>query len=391
MAGPTRISELSDGSPVQPTDQVPVARGSGATGYTYKVNAGRIVSDLFNVGNSSTVDLTFDTSTRTLCAAANIPEASVNVVDSPTIDLDWNASTRTLSADVSTAVRNASAFNVVGSPTIDLDWNASTRTLSAEVIGSFCFRNKLINAQGLINQRGYISGTATTQANQYTVDRWRVVTSGQNLVFSTSQNIVTFTAPAGGVEQVVEGLNVESGTYVLNWTGTATAAVNGTARTKGATFSLTGGSNVTVRFSSGTFSLPQLEKGNVSTAFEYRPIGTELALCQRYYSKSYPLEVPVGAISSDGIVNWRSTYNAANGDFNSVEFKVTMRAKPQVSLYSPHALNVINRWYDYTLGDGSTTRDVLAQHIGSNGFMARMNNVPVNHSVGGNWTADAEL
>ena len=100
MAGPTRISELNDGSPVRPTDQVPVARGSGATGYTYKVNAGRIVSDLFNVGNTSTVDLTFDTSTRTLSAAANIPEASVNVVDSPTIDLDWNASTRTLSADV---------------------------------------------------------------------------------------------------------------------------------------------------------------------------------------------------------------------------------------------------------------------------------------------------
>ena len=68
MAGPTRISELNDGSPVRPTDQVPVARGSGATGYTYKVNAGRIVSDLFNVGNTSTVDLTFDTSTRTLSA-----------------------------------------------------------------------------------------------------------------------------------------------------------------------------------------------------------------------------------------------------------------------------------------------------------------------------------
>ena len=151
MAGPTRISQLTDGSPVQPTDQVPVARGSGATGYTYKVNAGRIVSDLFNVANSSTVDLTFDTSTRTLCAAANIPEATVNVVDSPTIDLTWNASTRTLSADVSTAVKNASAFNVVDSPTIDLDWNASTRTLSAAVssINSFFTgTNQSLSASG---------------------------------------------------------------------------------------------------------------------------------------------------------------------------------------------------------------------------------------------------
>ena len=158
------------------------------------------------------------------------------------------------------------------------------------------------------------------------------------------------------------------------------------------------GSNFAARassigYQSGTFDIAevQVEEGSVATPFEERPIGTELALCQRYYTKSYPIEVPVGAISSDGIVNWRSTYNAANGDYNSVEFKVTMRAKPQVSLYSPHALNVIDRWYDYTLGDGSTTRDVLAQHIGSNGFMARMNSVPVTHSVGGNWTADAEL
>jgi hypothetical protein len=148
-------------------------------------------------------------------------------------------------------------------------------------------RNKLINAQGLINQRVYVSGTATTTANQYTVDRWKVVTLGQNLAFSTTNNVVTFTAPAGGVEQVVEGLNVESGTYVLSWTGTATATVNGTARAKGATFSLTGGSNVTVRFSSGTFSLPQLEKGTSATPFEYRPFGSELALCQRYYEEGY--------------------------------------------------------------------------------------------------------
>jgi len=101
MAGPTRISQLTDGAPVQETDQIPVARGSGASGYTYKVDAGRLVSDLLNVTNTPSVNLSFDTSTRTL------------------------------SADVSTAVKEASAFNVVDSSTINLDWNTSTRTLSA--------------------------------------------------------------------------------------------------------------------------------------------------------------------------------------------------------------------------------------------------------------------
>jgi hypothetical protein len=149
----------------------------------------------------------------------------------------------------------------------------------------FSFRNRLINAQGLINQRAYASGTATTTANQYTVDRWRVVTSGQNLTFTTTNNEVTFTAPAGGVEQVIEGLNLESGTYVLNWEGTATATVGGTAVAKGGTVTVVGGTNTTIRFIGGTFIRPQFEAGSVATPFERRPYGTELALCQRYFQK----------------------------------------------------------------------------------------------------------
>jgi hypothetical protein len=153
---------------------------------------------------------------------------------------------------------------------------------------SFSFRNRIINAQGLINQRGYVSGTATTTANQYTVDRWRVVVSGQNLTFTTTNNEVTFTAPAGGVEQVIEGFNLESGTYVLNWEGTATATVGGTAVAKGGTVTVVGGTNTTVRFIGGTFLRPQFEAGSVATPFERRPYGTELQLCQRYYYRSTP-------------------------------------------------------------------------------------------------------
>jgi hypothetical protein len=154
--------------------------------------------------------------------------------------------------------------------------------------GGFSFRNRIINAQGLINQRAYVSGTATTSANQYTVDRWRVVVSGQNLTFTTTNNEVTFTAPAGGVEQVIEGLNLESGTYVLNWEGTATATVGGTAVAKGGTVTVVGGTNTTVRFIGGTFIRPQFEAGSVATPFERRPYGTELALCQRYYYRLVP-------------------------------------------------------------------------------------------------------
>jgi hypothetical protein len=144
-------------------------------------------------------------------------------------------------------------------------------------------RNKIINGNFNINQRAYVSGTNTTGANQYTLDRWRVVTSGQNITFVADGNGFTVTAPAGGIEQVIEGINIEGGTYVLNWTGTATAAVNGTARAKGESFTLTANTNATVKFSSGTVGLVQLEAGSVATPFEHRNISTETALCRRYY------------------------------------------------------------------------------------------------------------
>jgi hypothetical protein len=179
-------------------------------------------------------------------------------------------------------------------------------------------RNALINGNPTINQRAYVSGTATGGANQYTLDRWRVVTTGESITWTDSENIRTVTAPAGGVEQVVEGLNLGTGTYALSWTGTATATVGGVAVANGTTVSITGGVDTTVRFSGGTFSLAQLEPGTRATPFEQRPIGTELALCQRYYQSQY--------------VHMQSP--AAAGMIVPVYFSVPMRATPTATLLS---------------------------------------------------------
>lgn len=177
----------------------------------------------------------------------------------------------------------ATALTATGAELNVLD-GVTTTTAQFNSVQQFTGRNLIINGSGRINQRGYASGAATSGANQYTLDRWRVVTSGQNLTFTGNDSARTMTAPAGGVEQVIEGANIVGGTYVISFTGTATCTINGTGRVSGDTFTLTANTNATVRLSSGTFTDVQIELGTIATLFERRTVGDELALCQRYYT-----------------------------------------------------------------------------------------------------------
>jgi hypothetical protein len=162
-------------------------------------------------------------------------------------------------------------------------------------------RNRIINGQGRVNQRAYASGAATSGANQYTLDRWRVVTSGQSLTFTGTDAGRTMTAPAGGCEQVIELSNIEGGTYIINWTGTATCTVDGTSRVKGETFTKGANTQCTVRMIGGTFTDVQVELGTTATPFERLPFGDELARCQRYFQKSYALSDAAGTTTDVGL------------------------------------------------------------------------------------------
>lgn len=182
-------------------------------------------------------------------------------------------------------------------------------------------RNRIINGQGRINQRAYVSGTATVGANQYTLDRWRVVTSGQSLTFTGTNAGRTMTAPAGGCEQVIEGANIEGGTYVINWTGTATCTVDGTPRAKGATFALTANTNATIRMIGGTFTDVQVELGTVPTTFERLPFGQELEDCLRYYFQISGTNQPIGSGFARTTTNFITT----------LQLPVPMRVAPALS------------------------------------------------------------
>jgi hypothetical protein len=144
-------------------------------------------------------------------------------------------------------------------------------------------RNRIINGNYSVNQRA-VSGTVTLAAGAYGHDRWKAGASGCSYVFTTTANVTTLNIASGTLQQVIEGNNLETGTYCLSWTGTATAKIGaGSLSASGVTGAVTGGTDTTIEFSTGTVSKVQFENSPVPTIFEQRPYGLELLLCQRYY------------------------------------------------------------------------------------------------------------
>ena len=169
-----------------------------------------------------------------------------------------------------------------------LTFNDNTRMGTANSLGT---RNILFNADFRINQRAYVSA-ATLAAGAYGHDRFKAGASGGDYSFTQLASSTQVTIASGkSLIQVVEDKNVVGGSYVLSWTGTALARVGVNSATPSGTFVVspllitgqTAGTTMSVEFNAGTLATAQLELGTVATPFERRPVGLELALCQRYF------------------------------------------------------------------------------------------------------------
>ena len=119
-----------------------------------------------------------------------------------------------------------------------------------------------------------------------------------------------------------------TGSVTLNQWGAYNASVRvpdyGSANddwylTNGATFEYTG---------------VQLEVGSVATDFEHRSFSQELALCQRYYTQSYPHGVVAGSNSPATVLRSLASGNSYD-DIANFTFPTEMRAVPTVALYNP--------------------------------------------------------
>jgi hypothetical protein len=219
-----------------------------------------------------------------------------------------------------------------------VDLAAATVDLSgypALATNQFGFRNKIINGDFRINQRAYTSAS-NLASGSYGFDRWKSTFTNTTLTFTSAPQGQAVTINSGGsVEQVIERANMPAGTYVLSWTGTATGRVYNTGATPPSyaaspiLVTLDGTANVEVEFtaSGGTRTLQnvQLEAGSVPSAFEYRPIGTELALCQRYY---HQVSNPTNIVN----MRWCNGLQATTtGSELLFYLPVSMRAQPVVT------------------------------------------------------------
>jgi hypothetical protein len=90
----------------------------------------------------------------------------------------------------------------------------------------------------------------------------------------------------------------------------------------------------------------QFEIGDTATAYEYRPPGMELLLCQRYYCKTYDQNTTPGTATYSGSVA-SHTDEPTSPTIHTIgwSFPITMRATPTVTVYSPEtgAINNVTR------------------------------------------------
>ena len=235
---------------------------------------------------------------------------------------------------------------IEGFNTADLGWgtvNAKTVTLSFQVYSSLtgtfggCIQNSAVT-------RNYPFTYTISSANTWTTISVTIAgdTSGTWVGATNAASMyVTFSLGAGSTYTTTAGA----------WT--ATASVQGTGATSvvgtnGATFYITG---------------VQLEKGSTATSFDYRPYSTELALCQRYYEKSYSISVVPATNTAFGTVSL-FTSSTPNGYLvGSRGFAVSKRDTPVITIYSPSGTAG-------TVADGNTTNYGTGQanQIATSGF-----------------------
>jgi len=136
----------------------------------------------------------------------------------------------------------------------------------------------------------------------------------------------------------------------------------------------------------------QLELGNSASPFEHRSYGEELALCQRYYCKSFPQGTAPVHDSGDFIYQQCRPYSSNFFAGIGTQFPVEMRASPTMTIWTGDvSANTNSGRVSYY--DGTWKNTTVSIHAGSssNGFYFDGQATSSIVLVQFNFEADAEL
>lgn len=141
---------------------------------------------------------------------------------------------------------------------------------------------------------------------------------------------------------------------------------------------------------SGDIDIAQLQinSGDTALAFMPKSIADELLECQRYFCKSYGLNVAPGTVSTEG-VSMGLGLNAAARPIMHIQFPSKMYAVPTVHPYSP-ATGTIDKIRDASAG---SDLNAAALYAGESSVQIydSTSTVPLGNHVLFHWTAEAEV
>jgi hypothetical protein len=135
----------------------------------------------------------------------------------------------------------------------------------------------------------------------------------------------------------------------------------------------------------------QVEAGPYLTPYQFLPFQTQLALCQRYYEKSYNYDVQPGTNTSVGRVVLTGSSDSGSNLYIPISFKVTKRTA-SMSFGFWRQDGTPNTWEAVRSGTTSFPTP-QANNPGDNGFSisANIGAAWVVGAIYGHWVASAEL